>query len=211
MNKLISFSVALLSFSLLAGCQSTAPVVIPLRASLEQTEAYTIIWNGISKAYRYENGQWVRAEEYDYQFDVIQQRETNHWKSVKSLHRLHPDYDGKAGPRDQAMYFEVRYQQLTGGVVQSTIESSLGGGTGTSDEEFREAVLTMYVPNPSRWMPYNKLRISQKYDYEGGILTETVELIDEQNGQETPFMKNEEIAHIFVKSRLEKAPTTFQR
>lgn len=148
---------------------------------------------------------------YDYQFDVVQKRYDNHWKSVKSLHRIHPDYDGKAGERDQTMYFEVAYKNLIDGKVQATINSSLGNGTGTTDTEFRKSELTMYVPNASKFMPYNKFRITQHYDYEKGVLTETVELIKEKDGIETPFMKNEETALIFIKSKLDKAPTTFKQ
>ena len=186
-------------------------IIIPFNRSVELDDTYTIIWNGISKAYRYENEQWVRSESYDYQFDVIQKRYKNQWKSIKSLHRIHPDYDGKAGDRDQAMYFEVVYKNLEDEKVQSVINASLGKGTGISDPEFRNSKLTMYVENPSVFMPYNKFRISQHYNYEEGVLTETIELIKEKDGKETPFMKNEESAFIFVKGKLDKAPTAFEQ
>jgi hypothetical protein len=109
------------------------------------------------------------------------------------------------------MYFEVAYKNLIDGKVQAVINSSLGNGTGTTDTEFRKSVLTMYVPNASKFMPYNKFRITQNYNYEAGVLTETVELIKEKDGKEIPFMKNEETALIFVKSKLDKAPTTFKQ
>ncbi len=191
-------------------CSTSKQTVIPLNHSLELNDTYTIIWNGISKAYRYENEQWIREDSYDYQFDVVQRRYNNQWKSVKSLHRIHPEYDGKAGDRDQTMYFEIAYKSLTESKVQAVINSSLGTGNGTTDTEFRKSVLTMYVQNPSRFLPYNKFRISQHYNYEEGILTETVELLKEKDGIEIPFMKNEETAHIFIKSKLNKAPTSFQ-
>lgn len=210
MKKVIfSSAAALLMF--LSSCSTSKQATIPLSRSLELDDTYTIIWNGISRAYRYENGQWLRAESYDYQFDVVQKRYDNHWKSVKSLHRIHPDYDGKAGDRDQTMYFEVAYKNLIDGKVQATINSSLGNGTGTTDTEFRKSVLIMYVPNASMFMPYNKIRITQNYNYEEGVLTETVELIKEKDGKEIPFMKNEETALIFIKSKLDKAPTTFKQ
>lgn len=199
---------------ILTGCSTSKQVVIPLSRSVELDDAYTIIWNGIGKSYRYENGQWVRAENYDYQFDVVQKRYDNLWKSVKSLHRIHPDYDGKAGDRDQTMYFEVAYKNLINGKVQATINSSLGNGTGTTDAEFRKSELTMYITDQgiaSMFMPYNKFRITQHYNYEEGVLKETVELIKEKDGQEIPFMKSEETALIFIKSKLDKAPTTFQQ
>jgi hypothetical protein len=196
---------------LLAGCGNFRQSIIPPTSSLEFDDSYTIIWNGISKAYRYENGLWVRAESYDYQFDVIQKRYEDQWKSVKSLHRLHPDYDGKAGERDQTMYFEVSYKALKDSQVQAEIRSSIGNGTGTSDSEFRTSELTMYVPKSGKFLPYNKFRITQNYNYEEGKLTETVELIREKDGKEIPFMKNEETALIFIKSKLDKAPTTFKQ
>ena len=39
---------------------------------------------------------------------------------------IHPDYDGKAGDRDQTMYFEVAYKNLIDGKVQATINSCDG-------------------------------------------------------------------------------------
>jgi len=210
MKRLIISALTIASM-ILVSCSSSKQIIVPLSDSIELDDTYTIIWKGISKAYRYENGQWLRAENYDYQFNVVQKRYDNHWKSVKSLNRIHPDYDGKAGNRDQTMYFEVAYKNLIDGKVQAIINSSLGNGTGTTDTEFRKSVLTMYVPNASKFMPYNKFRITQNYNYEEGVLTETVELIKEKDGKETPFMKNEETALIFIKSKLDKAPTTFKQ
>jgi len=209
MNKLIYFAMIIISM-ITASCSSSKQVIVPLNNSVQLDDTYTIIWNGISKAYRYENGEWKRAENYDYQFNVIQKRYDNRWKSFKSLQRIHPEYDGKAGDRNQTMYFEVAYNNLIDGKVQAVINSSLGNGTGTTDTEFRKSVLTMYVPNASKFMPYNKFRITQNYNYEEGVLTETVELIKEKDGKEIPFMKNEETAFIFIKSKLDKAPTTFK-
>jgi len=208
MKKFIFFAITIISM-IVASCSSSKEVIIPFNSSVQIDETYTIIWNGISKAYRYDNGEWKRAENYDYQFNVVQKRYDNHWKYVKSLNRIHPEYDGKAGDRNQTIYFEVAYNTLIDGKVQATINSSLGNGTGTTDTVFRKSVLTMYVPNASMQMPYNKFRITQNYNYEEGILTETVELIKEKDGKETPFMKNEETALIFLKSKLDKAPTSF--
>ncbi len=209
--KKLFYSAIIITSLILASCSSSKNAIIPFNHSIKLDDTYTIIWNGISKAYRYENGQWIRAENYDYQFNVVQKRYDNHWKSVKSLHRIHPDYDGKAGDRDQTMYFEVAYTNMIDGKVQAIINSSLGNGTGTTDNEFRKSELIMHVPNASKFMPYNKFRITQLYDYEKGVLNETVELIKEKDGTETPFMKNEETALIFIKSKLDKAPTAFKR
>jgi hypothetical protein len=193
----------------LISCSSTQTSVVPLTDKLNPDNAYTIVWNGISEAWRYENDQWIRAAEYDYQFNVVQKRYEKAWESVKTLQRLHPDYDGRAGNRDQTMYFEVSYHGITDGEVSANINSSIGNGTGITDNEFRHSVLEIYVKNPSRFMPYNKFRITQNYNYEEGILTEVVELILEKEGIETPFMKNEEKAWFFMKGALPQAPTTF--
>jgi hypothetical protein len=208
MKKSFVFVIAAYAICL-THCSAPKNTSIPLSKTIQLDDTYTIIWNGISQAYRYVDGKWIRDAHYDYQFDVIQKRYDNHWKSIKSLHRLHPDYDGKAGDRDQTMYFEVMYKALKDSVVQSTITSSLGTGIGTSDREFRNSQLTIYVENASSFMPYNKFRITQRYNYEEGLLTETVELIKEKDGKEIPFMKNEETAYFFMKGKLDKAPTTF--
>jgi len=193
-------------------CSSSKKATIPFSQTLLINDTYTIIWNGVSHAYRYENKNWVRDEQYDYQFDVIQKRYDNLWKSVKSLHRIHPEYDGKAGDRDQAMYFEVAYKSLNdSNKVKSLITSSLGNGTGLTDPEFRNSELTIYVEKPGLFLPYNKLRITQHYNYEEGILTETVVLINEKDGIEIPFMKNEETAWFYIKGKLDKAPTVFRQ
>lgn len=208
--KKVLIPVFILFILTLNACSTSQKVIIPLDSSLPLDDTYTIIWNGISKAYRFENGQWLRAESFDYQFDVIQKRYEKHWKSVKSLHRIHPDYNGKAGNRDQTMYFEVVYQQLNAGKVQAVIQSSLGKGKGISDSEFRETTINISLDDASAFMPYNKIKINQHYNYEKGILTETVELVKEKDGKEIPFMKNEETASIYLKGKLDKAPSVFQ-
>jgi hypothetical protein len=211
MKKIKSIIIAITLLTL-GSCGSYKKATIPTSEKVIMNDTYTIIWNGVSHAYRYENNNWVRDEQYDYQFNVIQKRYDNLWKSVKSLHRIHPEYDGKAGERDQTMYFEVAYNCLVdSNNVKSSIISSLGNGSGLSDPEFRNSQLTMYVSSPGIFLPYNKFRITQHYNYEEGILTETVELIKEKNGIETPFMKNEETAWFYIKGKLDKAPTVFRQ
>lgn len=199
-------ALALLAF---AACSSTKNAIIPLTDKAEVEDTYTLIWNGVSQAYRYTDTGWLRAPNYDYVFDVVQKRYHNEWKSTKSLHRLHARYDGRAGARDQTMYFELAFNAFNDGKVVADIKSSLGDGTGSWDAEFREQQLVMYVKDASMFMPYNKVRITQHYNYEEGLLTETVELLKEDKGHDTPFMKNEERAYIYTKSKLTGAPTTY--
>lgn len=209
MNKL-TFSMAVLATLCLLSCGSAKKSTIPVSEKLLVEDTYTIIWNGISEAYAFKNGSWTRAEAYDYQFDVIQKRYDNHWKSVKSLHRIHPGYDGKAGERDQTMYFDLSYRDGASGLVNAQILSSIGEGTGATDREYRNTELVLYVKDAGMFAPYNKIRIKQKYDYEQGLLIETVELVKEKNGKETPFMKNEEKAYFYLKGKLSQAPTVFR-
>lgn len=194
----------------LTSCSSTKKVTIPLDSEISFDDTYTIIWNGYSKAFMYKDEKWQRAETFDYYFDVIQKRYDKNWKSVKSLHRIHPDYNGKAGQRDQTMYFEVRYNSMQSGVVNADLFSSLGNGSLTTDKEFRNSEMELKIRDANMFMPYNKIRITQHYDYENGKLMETVLLIKEKGDKEIPFMKNEEEAFFYIKGKLDKAPTTFE-
>lgn len=197
-------------------CTSTRKVeIVPITTKMEVEDTYTIIWNGKSEAYRYSNGDYVRDETYDYVFNVIQKRYEQQWKSTKTLHRNHPDYDYLAGQRSQSMYFELNYSRIENG-LKALLNSSLGKGIANSDVEFREQTIivdlfpkvTYY--NISKFAPYNKIKITQHYKYEEGLLLETVELYKEENGKITPFMKNEEKATFYIKGKLDKAPTIYK-
>jgi hypothetical protein len=201
--------IAITAMLVLSSCSSAKKITIPVDSKVSFEDTYTIIWNGYSKAYVYKKEQWLRAETFDYYFDVIQKRYGKEWKSVKSLHRIHPDYNGKAGKRDQTMYFGLLYGKASSG-IKSVINSNLGSGTGTTDSEFRNAALEIELKDANMFMPYNKIRIKQKYDYENGKLTEVVELLKVKNGKETPFMKNEEEAYFYIKGKLNNAPTKFE-
>jgi hypothetical protein len=211
MKKYLVSLVAFSFFFNLTGCLGQKKqAAIPLSPTVQIEDTYTIIWNGVSLAYRYNNGAWERDARYDYIFNVIQKRYDNNWKSIKNLHRIHPDYDGKAGDRDQTMYFELAYNNLKDDKVVTVIKSSLGDGVGTSDKEFRDQELILYIKNASMFSPYNKIKITQKYNYEEGKLTETVLLSKEKEGKETLFMKNEETAYFYIKGKLNGAPTVFK-
>lgn len=199
-----------ISAIIFTSCSSAKKVTIPVESKISFEDTYTIIWNGYSKAYVYKEGNWQRAETFDYYFDVIQKRYDQEWKSVKSLHRIHPNYNGKAGQRDQTMYFGLQYKGIQNGQVDGQIQSSLGDGFLTTDAEFRNAEIDITLKGANRFMPYNKIKISQHYDYENGKLTETVLLVQVKNGKETPFMKNEEEAYFYMKGQLETAPTKYK-
>lgn len=209
---------ALGTVALMSACSSIKKTaIVPTTPKSDFEDTYTIVWNGKSEAYRFIDGQYVRDETYDYVFNVVQKRYDTKWKSTKTLHRNHPDYDFRGGQRSQTMYFEVDYYQNGETKLGSTLNTSLGGGKGVSDLEFREQNLIIQLDqnnpyyNISKYTPFNKMKITQHYNYEEGVLTETVELYKEKNGKITPFSKMEETAVFYIKGKLDKAPTTFKK
>jgi hypothetical protein len=193
----------------LGSCGSSSPAIVPLTTQLAIEDTQTIIWNGSSKTYRYIDGDWQRDETYDYQFDVIQKRYADTWKSVKSLHRRHPDYDGRAGARSQAMYFEVAYREA-GDKLSMALNTSFGSGSGQTDKEFRQSTLVIAMTDVSMFAPYSHMRITQNYDYENGLLTEVVELFEQTDEGEVPYMKMEETAYFYLRGKLDEAPTVWE-
>jgi hypothetical protein len=204
--------------TLMSACDSIKKTaIVPITPKSDFEDTYTIIWNGKSEAYRFIDGQYVRDETYDYIFTVVQKRYDRQWKSTKTLHRNHPGYDFRGGQRSQAMYFEVAYSLNEENKLSSTLYTSLGNGKGISDIEFRNQslIIDLNTDNPyyniSKYTPFNKMKITQRYNYEEGVLMETVELYKEKDGKITPFSKIEEQAVFYVKGKLDKAPTTFKK
>lgn len=215
--KKIIFAIGVVA--LMSACSSTKKVaIVPTTPKSQFEDTYTIVWNGKSEAYMFLDGQYVRNESYDYVFNVVQKRYDNKWKSTKTLHRNHPDYDFRGGQRSQTMYFEIDYALFGEGInLKSTLHTSLGDGNGYSDLEFREQNFTIDLNqnnpyyNISKYTPFNKMKITQHYKYEEGLLTETVELYKEKDGKITPFSKMEETAVFYIKGKLDKAPTIFKK
>lgn len=209
MKKLSLYLGTIISF-VFTSCSTSNPVIIPTSNQLPSTtDNYTILWVGTGESYVYHDGQYQRSESNDYSFEVVQRRYGNAWKSVKNMHRIHPDYDGKAGKREQTMFFAIDFSKK-GNEIVSTLHSSLGNGHGVSDEEFREQVIQFSVDGISSFAPYNTMRITQHYQYEKGQLLETVELFKLKDGKEFPFAKIEERAEIFRPANLQGAPTRFK-
>lgn len=195
---------------LLASCSNTRESIIPYSPSLPSIEDnVTLVWVGQGRSYVFKEGTYVRDETNDYAFEVIQRRYGNRWESIKNMHRIHPDYDGKAGPREQTMFFRIDFSR-DGDSVISQVRSSLGNGAGHSDPEFRDQCLQFSADGISTLAPYNTYRITQQYLYEAGELLETVELFKRKDGEEVPFAKVEETAVIFRPAKLDSAPTRFE-
>lgn len=187
--------------------------IVPIAKIENKEDGVLFLWYGVSRAHRFINGKYERDETYDYLFSVRQLRQGNTWKSIKNLHRTHPDYDGKGGERDQTMYFEVTYKK-DGGDITSTVNTSLGNGNGESDAEFRHQTLEFDFDGSKGiaglFVPYNRFRIIQDYKYEDGKLVETVELFKKKGNHEIPYAMMKETAEIYIKGTFDTPPTVFQ-
>lgn len=208
--KKLSIYLAVAAAIFLTSCGTSGKIIVPMSKTLPSIEDnYSIIWVGSGESYVFNEGEYVRSETNDYSFEVVQRRYGNSWESIKNMHRIHPDYDGKAGAREQTMFFGIDFSKQDGKIV-SKIYSSLGTGTGISDNEFREQTIQFSAEGVSSFAPFNTYRITQHYKYEDGILLETVELFKLEDGKETPFAKIEEKAYIFRPTKLKNAPTKFE-
>lgn len=190
-----------------SGCAAGRPP-LDLGAGPRPAPEVTLVWSGRGEAERLEGGAWRRTPEFDYEFSVVQRRYPDRWESVKTLRRLHPAYDGSAGPREQVMSFRVAYGAAAGGQVASTIASTLGDGTGRTDPEFRHAVLELDAGTGS-FAPFDTFRITQDYRYEQGRLEETVELLRRGPGAEQPWVRNHEVATLYGARAFDAPPTRF--
>lgn len=202
--KLTTAALLLSSFAAM-GCRP-APAWVPLATIPVPRPEVTIVWVGHGETERFENGEWRRVPEFDYEFSVEQRRYADRWESVKSLRRRHPGYDGSSGPRDQTMFFLIELSPKDEkGRVKQRVQSSLGAGEGFADAEFRVAQLELR-PEISRFAPFDRYRISQAYGYEVGELKETIEL----NKGTSPWVRVHEVAQMYAKHRFEAPPTTRQ-
>jgi hypothetical protein len=157
----------------------------------------TVVYVGRGEAYRFDQGSWQRLPSYDYEFTVLQRFHEGAWESIKEIHRRHPDYDGRAGGRDQTLYFRVMSSLATDGSARLLLESSWGKGEGRADQGMKNVVVE-FSPDISRFAPYNTFRITQHFRREDGRLSETVEVFKKKDGKETPFMKMEEEAVLYL-------------
>ncbi len=194
-------TVAAMAWAATTACSSPASW-LPLRSDVTSNAESTLVWVGRGECERYESGTWVRRPEFDYDFTVEQRRGRAHWESVKSLRRLHPEYDGSAGERTQTYYFDVRYAPPVGERVTGKMHSSMGAGTVVTDPEFRRATIELQA-EVSSFAPFDRYRISQQYLYETGELDEVVEL----NDGDAPWVRNHERAKLFGPRQFPNPPT----
>jgi hypothetical protein len=204
---MLRFSIFVLVCVLFAlGCGGSAPS-LPLSARAFAEGEPTLVWVGRGEAERYEDGVWSRTPSFDYDFLVLQRRHADHWESIKEMHRRHPEYDESAGPRDQTYHFRIDLPAAVSGAGPFPLEvrSTLGDGSGTTDAEFRRALLTIRADVSSMAL-FDTYRITQDYRYEDAVLNETVELF-EAGSPETPWVRNTEHAVLYAVHHFDGAPT----
>ncbi|HYQ48505.1 MAG TPA: hypothetical protein VEP69_05530 [Thermodesulfovibrionales bacterium] len=193
--KCLAMTVLVMAGIALSSCSSLHSP-LPLTEKAEKP-LRTAVYVGTGAAYRFVRGGWERLPSYDYEFSVVRRFHEDGWESVKEIHRRHPDYDGRAGGRDQTLYFRVKTGSAEDKIRTLNVQSSWGQGTGTADADMGNIVVE-FSPDISRFAPFNTFRITQKFLFEEGKLRETVEIFKKQGGQERPFMKTEEEADIYM-------------
>jgi hypothetical protein len=177
------------AFSLVACSSLHTP--LPLTEVPPPAAISSSVFVGYGHAFRFAEGSWVAVPEYDYEFSVLERRFSERWEAVKEIHRLHPRYDGRAGPRDQTLYFIVRTSPAAGGGLDLAVEGTLGAGKG--HENPGGGIILELIPAEKGWfVPFDTIRIRQAPGTADGRIEEVVELFSKRNGRELPFMKMQE-------------------
>ncbi len=180
----------LLFFLPLLGCGSTSSP-IPLASGPPPEPPSSTVLAGHARAWRFAKGAWIEAPAYDYDFLVLERRYEGRWDVVKEIHRGDPRYDGRAGPRDQTVFFTVHTSPAADGGQDLAVQSTLGSGTGHVDAGGDGFVVEMAAAQKGMFVPFDTVRIRQRPTREGH-LEETVELYSKKDGVERPFLKMEE-------------------
>jgi hypothetical protein len=182
--------ILLAAATFVSGCSSMTSS-LPLTDVPPPAPASSSAFAGHAVAFRFAEGMWVAAPEYDYDFLVLERRFSDHWEAIKEIHRRHSKYDGRAGPRDQTLYFRVRMSPAADGGHDLVVEGSLGRGSG-HEKAGGGLVLELASAQKGWFIPFDTVRIRQERPASEGRVQETVELLSKGKGREIPFMKMEE-------------------
>lgn len=183
---------------ILAASCAAGPSAIPLRDGFYARPLDSRAYAGFGKAYFHKDGGWAEAPEYQYEFYVHQRKYEGGWETVKHIHRLHPDYPGLAGERDQTLYFKAAHTRNNEFGYDLDIHGTFGLGKGRADNAFSNITVLFKSESPGLLAPFNTYRLTQRIDPDKGALTETVELLMVNDGGERPFMKFEEQGVMFI-------------
>ncbi len=180
----------------LPGCGSTRSP-LPLVEGPPPASLSSVVFAGHARAFRWEKGAWAAAPEYDYDFIVLERRFAEHWEAVKEIHRRHPRYDGRAGPRDETLWFMVRKTPAAEGGFDLAVETSVGNGSGHEKADGEGVTFELKSARTGWFIPFDTIRIRQERPAHEGRLAETVELFSRKKGLEVPFMKMEEDGTVY--------------
>jgi hypothetical protein len=160
---------------------------VPPPAALSST-----VFVGYAQASHFVNGNWVPVPEYDYEFLLLERRFAGRWETIKEIHRRHPRYDGRAGPRDQTLYFSVRTFPAADGGLDLAAEGTLGTGKGHEGPGGDGLVIELASAERGWFVPFDTIRIRQTRGPTKGRVEEVVELFSRKEEREIPFMKMQE-------------------
>jgi hypothetical protein len=184
----------LLAFPLIACSSLRTP--LPLTDAPPPPALSSSLFVGFAQAFRFAEASWVRVPTYDYEFLVLERRYADRWEVIKEIHHRHPRYDGRAGARDQTLYFLVRILPAADGGLDLAVEGTLGAGKG---HEGAEGGLEIEMDSAERgwFVPFDTIRIRQTRGSARGRLEEVVELFARKDGREIPFMKMQEQGMVY--------------
>ena len=149
------------------------------------------VFVGYAQASLFAKGNWVPVPEYDYEFLLLERRFGDRWETIKEIHRRHLRYDGRAGPRDQTLYFAVRTSPAADGGLDLVAEGTLGSGKG-HEEPGGGLVIELASTERGWFIPFDTIRIRRTRASTEGRIKEIVELFSREDGREVPFMKMQE-------------------
>lgn len=174
-----------------------------LRSPLPTTDApppeplSSTVFAGRAAASSFVDGKWVAVPAFDYEFLVLERRYADRWEAVKEIHYRHPRYDGRAGPRDQTLYFAVRTTPAADGGLDLVVEGTLGKGRGHEEAGSGRTSLELTPAVSGLFVPFDTIRIRQTRGTAEGRLREVVELFSKRDGHELPFMRMEEEGTVY--------------
>jgi hypothetical protein len=184
------FSILLVLAATLSGC-SPATSPLPLTETPPPVPLSSLVFAGHARAFRFVRGAWVAAPAYDYDFLVLERRFAGRWEAIKEIHRRDPRYDGRAGSRDQTLYFSVKTAPAADGGYDLIAESSLGNGSG-HENPGGGFVLELASSRKGWFVPFDTIRIRQERSAREGRVEETVELLSRKKDRDVPFMRMDE-------------------
>ncbi len=169
---------------------------LPLTDGPPPAALSSTVFVGYAQASHFVNGNWVPVPEYDYEFLLLERRFAGRWETIKEIHHRHPRYDGRAGPRDQTLYFSVRIFPAADGGLDLAAEGTLGTGKG-HEGPGGELVIELASAERGWFVPFDTIRIRQTRGPTKGWVEEVVELFSRKEGREIPFMKMQEEAIVY--------------